>query len=86
MYPDDMNYPLMEEVTRYYKETQEGVEYMCRAFEEVRDESYNRGVQQTAISNIKSLMMKMNWTSLQAMDALSIPAEDQEKYAKMLSV
>ena len=84
--PDDMNYPLMEEVTRYYKETQEGVEYMCRAFEEVRDESYNRGVQQTAISNIKSLMMKMNWTSLQAMDALSITAEDQEKYAKMLSV
>ena len=76
----------MEEVTRYYKETQEGVEYMCRAFEEVRDESYNRGVQQNAISNIQSLMRNMKLNPKQAMDALSIPAEDQEKYAKMLSV
>ena len=92
--PDDMNYPLMEEATRYYKETQEGVEYMCKAFEEVRNESFNRGAQwgeqrgsqQTAISNIKSLMTNMNWTPIQAMDALSIPPEDQKKYAEMLSV
>jgi len=88
--PDDMNYPLMEEVTRYYKETPEGVEYMCRAFEEVRNESFNRGaqwgVQQNAISNIQSLMRNMKLNPKQAMDALSIPAEDQEKYAKMLSV
>ena len=63
---------------------------MCRAFEEVRNESFNRGaqwgVQQTAISNIKSLMKKMNWTPLQAMDALSIPPEEQTKYAELLSV
>ena len=44
--PDDMNYPLMEEATRYYKETEEGVEYMCKAFEEVRNEGFNRGMQQ----------------------------------------
>ena len=100
--PDDMNYALMEEATRYYKETPERVEYMCKAFEEVRNESFSRGMQQgmqqgiqqgmqqgmqqNAISNIKSLMMNMNWTPLQAMDALSIPAEDQPKYAEMLSV
>ena len=59
---------------------------MCRAFEEVRDESYNRGVQQNAISNIQSLMRNMKLNPKQAMDALSIPAEDQEKYVKMLSV
>ena len=44
--PSQMNYPLMEEITRYYKETQEGVEYMCAAFEEVRKDGYDRGMQQ----------------------------------------
>ena len=41
----DMNYDLMQEVTRYFKETQEGVEYMCRAFEETRKQGYERGLQ-----------------------------------------
>ena len=58
------------------------VKNMC----DVLDRAEERGAQRNAISNIKSLMAKMNWTPMQAMDALSIPAEDQEKYAKMLSV
>jgi len=45
-----------------------------------------QGAQQNAISNIRSLMTNMNWTPLQAMNALSIPAEDQAKYAEILSV
>ncbi|MBQ9663325.1 MAG: PD-(D/E)XK nuclease family transposase [Oscillospiraceae bacterium] len=94
--PSQMNYPLMEEVTRYYKETQEGVAYMCRAFEEVRNEGYSRGMQQGVqqgmqqgsyekeLSNIKALMETMNWNPLQAMTALKIPAEAQEKYTQLL--
>ena len=92
--PDDMNYALMEEAARYYKETPEGVEYMCKAFEEVRNESFSRGMQegmqqgmqQKEISNIKTLMESMNWSAQNAMEALRIPAEDQPKYAEMLSV
>ena len=90
--PGRMNYPLMEEVTRYYKETQEGVEYMCKAFEEVRTEGYNRGVRQGVqqgakqkeISNLQSLMTNLKMTAQQAMDALSIPKEEQEATAKLL--
>ena len=37
--PDDMNYSLLKETTRYYKEDPKGVEIMCRAFEETRDEA-----------------------------------------------
>ena len=35
--PAEMNYELLKNATRYYKETQEGVEYMCKAFEELAE-------------------------------------------------
>ena len=86
--PNLMNFPLLEETTRYYKETQEGVEYMCKAFEEVRNEGYARGMQQgmqqEKFSNIKNLMETMSWNPLQAMNALKIPEDEQRKYAQLL--
>ena len=64
------------------------VEYMCKAFEEVRNEGYARGMQQGAerkeITNIKTLMETMNWNPLQAMNALKIPEDEQRKYAQLL--
>lgn len=33
----DMYFKEMKEITHHFKETKEGVEYMCRAFEETRD-------------------------------------------------
>lgn len=50
--PDDMNFDLMKEATRYYKETEEGVEYMCRAFEETR----NEGAMNKAITIARNLL------------------------------
>ena len=78
--PAEMNYELLKDATRYYKETQEGVEYMCKAFEEVRDKAR----EEKEFSNIKTLMETMSLTAQQAMDALRVPAEEQTKYAKML--
>ena len=40
--PDDMNYDLLRAATRYYKENPKGVEIMCRAFEETRNEGAMR--------------------------------------------
>ena len=69
---------------------------MCKAFEEVRNESFSRGMQEgmqqgmqqgaevEKLSNIKSLMDTTNWAAPQAMDALKIPKADQAKYAAML--
>ena len=37
-FPDDMNFELLKSATRYYKENPEGVEIMCKAFEETRNE------------------------------------------------
>ena len=36
--PDDMNYSLLREASRYYKLNPKGVEIMCQAFEETRNE------------------------------------------------
>lgn len=40
---DDMYFDLLAEKTRYLKENQEGVNEMCRAMEELREESFERG-------------------------------------------
>ena len=65
---------------------------MCKAFEEVRNEGYARGmqqgmqqaIQQNAINNIRTLMETMNWNPLQAMNALKIPEDEQQKYVQLL--
>ena len=65
---------------------------MCKAFEEVRNEGYARGmqqgmqqgIQQEKFSNIKTLMETMSWNPLQAMNALKIPEDEQRKYAQLL--
>ena len=64
------------------------MEYMCKAFEEVRNEGYARGMQQgmqqEKFSNIKTLMETMNWNPFQAMNALKIPVEEQQSYEQLL--
>lgn len=58
---------------------------MCKAFEEVWNEGYARGFQQAIqLSSIKALMETMNWNPLQAMNALKIPEDEQQKYVQLL--
>ena len=57
---------------------------MCKAFEEVRNEGYARGMQQEKFSNFKTLMETMSWNPLQAMNALKIPVEEQQVYEQLL--
>ena len=80
--PDDMNFELMKDTTRYYKEDPKGVDIMCRAFEEVRDEAR----EEERIKNIQNLMESMKLTAQQAMDALMIPVSEQSKYAAILAL
>lgn len=43
-----------------------------------------RGIQKGILSSIQTLMVTMNWTVEQAMDALKIPKEDRTKYLEKL--
>ncbi len=78
--PNEMNYELMREATRYYKENPKGVEIMCRAFEETR----NQAKEQTLLDSIRALMENLKMTAKQAMEALNIPLAEQDKYASKL--
>ena len=79
------NFALYQEI---YKEEPN----MCQALEEImkdtleakRAEGMQQGIQQNAITNIKTLMETMNWNPLQAMNALRIPEEDRQKYTQLL--
>ena len=57
---------------------------MCRAFEEVREETRKKTREQTLLEDIKSLMETLKLTANQAMDALKVPETEQPKYLAML--
>ena len=48
-----MNYDLMKDAAKYYKETPEGVAYMCRTFEEIRKEGIEQGIEQGIAQGIE---------------------------------
>ena len=41
--PDDMNYKILSERVRYFKESERGVKTMCKMMQELRAEGYNEG-------------------------------------------
>ena len=75
-----MNFDLMAERTRYLKENPEGVEEMCKAMEDMKNEV----AENTLLQTIKSLMETTKWSVERAMDALEIPDADKAKYISRL--
>ena len=65
---------------------------MCKAMEELREESIQRGIQkgiekgidQNRVESIKNIMDGLKYTAEQAMDLLKIPFTEREKYRIML--
>lgn len=74
---DDMNYDIMAE---RLKENPKGVNEMCKALEEMRNET----AENTLLQTIKNLMETMKWSAEQAMRAMKIPTSEQEKYKARL--
>lgn len=78
--PDKMYNKDMADITRYFKETQEGVDIMCKAMEDMRNEEKK----ETRLEDIKNLMETLSFTIEQAMDALKIPETDRQMYKSKL--
>ena len=73
-------------VARIKSSEEFGVKYM-QTWEEkiiIREQGIEEGIQTTTIASIKSLMSKLQMTAEQAMDALSVPEENREKYMNLL--
>ena len=79
---DDMNYTLLAEQTRYYKENPEGVSKMCKVMEDMRNETAKRTEEQTTLMHIRSIMDSLGMTVEKAMETLKIPQSDREEYVK----
>ncbi|MBQ7564645.1 MAG: hypothetical protein IJT16_11730 [Lachnospiraceae bacterium] len=79
-----MNYELLADKTRYFKENPEGVSEMCKVMEDMRNEAAKRAEEQTTIDHIKDIMTKLKYTVEQAMDLLSIPPADRATYSELV--
>ena len=54
--PDDMNYPVLAQRVRYFKEDTKGVTTMCKAFEEVREEAAKEATRAKAVSVAQKML------------------------------
>ena len=68
--PDDMNYLVLAQRVRYFKEDTKGVATMCRAFEEVREE----GERRKAIEAAKRLLLggKLSYEEIAEAQGLTV--------------
>ena len=62
--PDDMNYPVLAQRVRYFKEDTKGVATMCRAFEEVREEAAREAAEKAKRDQSIKIARKMLKTGM----------------------
>lgn len=77
---DDMYYEELAEKVRYFKENEKGVAAMCKAMEDMRNET----AKQTMVIAIQNLMANLKLTMEQAMDALEIPQTQRKSYIDLV--
>ena len=66
--PSEMNYELLAEKARFFKETEEGVSHMCKLNEEMRNETA------TEAAMLEKIQIALNLLSLEAMSYEDIAA------------
>ena len=72
--PNQMNYPVLAQRVRYFKEDTKGVATMCRAFEEVREEALREGERRKAIEAAKRLLLggKLSYEEIAEAQGLTV--------------
>ncbi len=75
---DDMFYAELAKHVKHFKETEGGMEHMCKAMEERID----RERIDNSFEHIKNLMEAMKMTAEQAMEVLKIPDDDKAVLVK----
>ena len=73
---DDMHYSILAERVRYFKENEEGVATMCRAMEEMRNDTAFK----TKVEVIVKIMKNFNITVQEALRILEIPEAEHPRY------
>ena len=80
----DMYYPVLANRVWYFKENEKGVATMCRAMEQMRDETAAEQNIKTLLVSVKNLMKNMNLSPEQAMNAMGISEADRQALLQQL--
>lgn len=78
--PHKMKSKEMAERAIYLKETKEGVAFMCKQMEDMRNET----IRSTTTEYLKNIMKTLKISLNQAMDALQIPEKDRAQYTSRI--
>jgi len=84
----DMHHGILADRVKYFKEDEKGVSIMCRAMEEMRNQSYAEGREEgravNLIQSVENLMKNLEVSLDQACKALGISSEEyRDAKAKM---
>ena len=86
---NDMRHKQLANCVSFLKENKWGMRKMrnsiiAEVFKDEIDEAKAESREKNLIENIRSLMETLNFTAKQAMDALKIPANEQNKYLALI--
>lgn len=81
---EKMYYTELAERMRFFKESKEGFESMSSVFDEIREEGWRKGSQETAISIAKKLLAANALPVLQIAEFSGLPLEQVQKLEKSL--
>ena len=74
----DMHYKELSDKVRYYKETEKGVETMCKAFEDLREETEMR----TRIENARKMLANGKFSLDDVVECSGLPLEKVKELAE----
>lgn len=78
---DDMHYELMARATRYYKETPEGVSYMCKVMEERIKENVEIAEYNYSLKTAERMLAKGTYTLEEIAEVTALSLEEVQQLA-----
>lgn len=78
--PDEMNYPVLAQRVRYFKEDTRGVTTMCRAMEEMRNETAREATHAKAVA-VAQKMLKAGMTYEAIADMVELSVDEVKALA-----
>ncbi len=80
----NMNYKVLADRVKYFKEDEEGVTTMCRVLEEMREQVAEEQNIVTLLNSVKNLMKNLGITAEESMKAIGVTEEEKHILLKRL--
>ena len=80
----DMNFKVLADRVRYFKESDEGVKHMCKVLEDMREETAREQETKTLADTARNLMETMKWSFDQTMENMKVPQGQRNAVAGIL--